>query len=290
MLRHTHFFRLQLIVFIFLYAGFTANAQTKSGYFGSFHGLEFRVGGVPSIDRIHSFSTASGEEIGKRRLELLRMNYKVNYSFIEGRNSEFLIGYEYSKLRSLDYYYFSYQNSNQKFSLLEDIKFQKHGVNFEYRYYRKGSLAPTGKYFGLGLSYARASVPDSIPLLIGQYGSQTEKSNFLSRKSTLIAAADTVYLQKGSFAKYSAFTVFATMGRNYPITERILLNFNLRVKVVGFYSNGFSTSIGVANGSTFFNTDFRINDNDLELKDAAVLRALNAYNRMQLELGIRYYL
>lgn len=288
--RHAHFFRLQLIVFIFLFTGFTVNAQTKSGYFGSFHGLEFRIGGVPSIDRIHSFSTASGEEIGKRRLELLRMNYKLNYSFIEGRNSEFLIGYEYSKLRSLDYYYFSYPNDNQKFDLLENVPFRKHGVNFEYRYYRKGSLAPTGKYFGLGLSYARAFVPDSIPLLIGQYGAQTEKSNFLSRKSTLIAAADTVYLQKGSLAKYSTLTLIATMGRNYPITERIMLNFNFRMKIFGIYSNGLSADIGVDNGNAIFNSEFKINDNDLGLKDAAVLRTLHAYNRMQLEVGIRYYL
>ncbi len=290
MQRDTHFFKLELVVFILLFAGFAANSQIKSGYFGSFHGLEFRVGGVPSIDRIHSFSDASGEEIGKRRLELLRMNYKLNYSFIQGRYSEFLIGYEYSKLRSLDYYSFSYPNDYQKFDLLEAVKFRKHGVNFEYRHYRKGSLAPTGKYFGVGMSYARASVPDSIPLLIGQYSSPTDESTFLTRKNTIIGTADTVYLKKGEFAKYSVVTIIATMGRNYPITERLLINFNLRVKVVGFYSNGISSSFGSDIGNAIFNTDFRINDNDLGLKDAAVLRSLNAYNRVQLELGIRYYL
>lgn len=275
-----------------------AIAQINSGYFGAKHGVELRFGGVPTIERNNYIGEIDGIKILKERLELLRPTFKLNYSYIAGRKIELIAGYEFANMRTPDN--IGYDNaflSGGENPLLQDIVLKKHGANVLIRFYRKGSLAPTGKYFGLGMNFMGVSIPDSMNVYSGVKVSRLGASNILSRKYTVGEYYESV-IYKNSTKKYTGFTITAAIGRNYPINERLLLNFNLRIKIIGIYKDGLMREIGDAKYSlpayfkspSYNNYYYPVNSKDDYIKSSAVFTTMNLYNRAQFEIGLKYYL
>lgn len=279
-------------LFVFIAQGI--GAQVHSGYYGSFHGLEFRVGGVPTLHRSNKLKTNNDDELlYLRKLNLIRVSYHLNYSYLIGRKLELLAGYEYSSMRTPNRTYFESSGGIQY--LLNDTRINRHGGDFHLRFYRRGSIAPIGKYRGIGLSYDVASVPNSLEFVGGLYGSIQQNSNFLTRKN-LVNTTDTITLHTSELVRYSVFSIYASMGRNYPITAQLLFNFNFAVKILGIYSNGSSYELGRELGrdlddifSKYYTVRLNGNTNN-NLRDDAILETLNSYNRIRLEIGLKYYL
>lgn len=279
------------LVLTFLISG-NSLAQEPSGYFGSFHGAEIQLSAVPTLRRVKSLKANGDDFTFNRRAQFLRMNYKFNYSWVANRKFEINAGYEYANVHSP---YYSYYNSSSSLTqdLLEDLTFNKHGFNLHVRMFRKGGLAPIGKFVGFGISYARLSMPDSVSVFHGQSGNSLSNSGFFVRKNE-VNIIDTTQLDVDDFSKYSSFLVNISVGRTVPITQNLLLSYNASVNLISLYldgNGGFNLGRELGPGlddilSKY--SDRPINDDD-QLNDRRVLESLRAYNRIRFELGVKYF-
>ena len=262
-------------------------SQVNSGYFGSKHGVEFRAGGTPAYFRSKKIISNGDEYRMKRRRKLLRTSYKLNYSFLAKRNLEFLIGYEYARVRMPERFYYDDPVTSQNLDILQDPKLNKHGLNFHARFYRKGSISPIGKYIGAGFGCHFVRINSEVPIYVGEsIGAGSTGSGFNSDYS--ISSLDTVELDKSAFDRFQVVNFNGSIGRSYPLSSSLLLNFNLRVRVLSLYSGNSGVVLGGVLGGILDNSASRINEDD-KFIGRRVMEAMHNYHRSQFEIGLKYF-
>lgn len=262
-------------------------SQVNSGYFGSKHGVEFRAGGTPAYFRSKKIISNGDEYRMKRKRKLLRSSYKLNYSFLAKRNLEFLIGYEYARLRMPGNFYYDDPITSQNLDILQDPKLNKHGMNFHARFYRKGSISPIGKYIGVGFGCHFVRINSEIPIYVGEsVGAGSTGGGFISDYS--ISSLDTVELDKSGFDRFQVVNFNGSIGRSYPLSSSLLLNFNLRVRVLSLYTGTNGIILGSSVGGILDNSSSRINEDD-EFIGRRVQEAMHNYHRSQFEIGLKYF-
>lgn len=275
----------RFIIILALFLSWPVMAQLNSGYFGSYHGVEFRAGGGVSFDRVVKLKETSDGLRYKARLQMANMNYRLNYTWLFGRKMELLAGYEFASMRTNNNHYVN--NAGNGFGIEQPVSFNKHAADIQLRFYRKGSIAPIGKYLGFGFYYGRMSVPDSIsvPVAVSQGELASESSFFV--KSYGVGGRDTVNLKKNSTRKYVSHGITAHVGRNYALTDNLLLNLNMRVRVLSIYSDGQNIGLGAVEYSS---ASGQLNDSDGVLRSSPLLALMHDYNRtIQFEVGVKYF-
>lgn len=265
---------------------FSVAGWAQSGYFGSINGVEIRVNGSPSFKRVSKLKTNSGDVTLAQPLQLANLNYRVNYSRVLTRSIEVVAGYEFARLRSANDAFYR-NNLSGTHNLVNPIKMTKHGINVGARYYRKGSLAPLGKYIGLEIAYARAIVQDGQDVIYGFDGSIISSESSFLRRVREVAIVDTGMVNLGNDG-YSSFSIRGSMGRNFPITDHLMISLDVSFRLLSRYSSRQERLFGIQFSGI---SDPGVNENELGVDVADhTLFNLHRYNRIQLGVGVKYQL
>lgn len=268
------------LIFVALAAVIVAKAQ--SGYLGSTNAVELRTYIAPSYRNV--LKLTDDGTVQKKRLRLAHVSYELNYARVMSRHIELSLGYKFANMSA-----FTLGSKIQTVSsngssiilrdFLEEPKIKSHGFAFQFKYYRKGSLAPIGKFIGLNLTYQTAALKKGKELYYGQLGGgSTESSSFLG-SSRGVENVDTLSLLRTQ--RINSFHLKGVVGRNYPLTDKIMLSVSATLPLISFYSGGVFNAFGLRiGGSTVKQTD----------SDGLTAITLKKYNRISFEVGVRYQL
>ncbi len=298
----------RFILPIFLF--FAGIAQGQSGYFGSRFSIDAHVNLGPSLQRSAKINYApEGDEDGDiflRRLRLSNTNYKLGFSFIASRKVELGFAFDYARMRSLSSSAIVDPSSgvsapqSEYLDLMEDIVFNKSGFTIKTLIYVKGSKAPIGKYFGFSTNFGIArTVRDQVTY--GTRGAGTSESNFFTRKNEI----DALFMEEIDYipTKGFYFGFRGYLGQNFPLTKKMMLNVAFGFPILNAYGSqgryragifmmgeGGPQFSGVLQdfASEFVDTGiFGVDDGDVT---GVLFNTMFRYNRLQFDIGIKYYL
>ncbi len=268
-----------LVLFVFL----TTLSYGQSGYLGAVNAFEFKVNMGPSRHRTNKIIEEAGDSVLSNGLRLVYPSLQLNYSRTVARNIELSAGVEYSRMRLLTNGTGAVTINGSSYNALNDLRANKIGGVFEFRYYRKGSFSPIGKFIGFSLNFSRATLGKNQELLFGNTGSQLSSSNFISRKYDITS----IYAPLTEFTKKTAksSSLRFVMGRNYPLNRNLTLSASVSIPLLSYYRTGLAGTPGFA---LLSDDDYiRITNGDLE---ETMKNSLHKYNRIMLNFGIKYHL
>ncbi len=202
--------RLLLITLLIL----SVSGFSQSGYYGSRSVIEAKMDFAPSVWTKAKFNSVTDELHNKRRF--LYLNYNVNFAYTCTRKLELSTGIEYSKITSF------IENTQWEpvwgSEVLGAPKLNFLAGKFEFKYYRQGSLAPIGKYFGLCVQLSRTWLADEV-IHYGVIGSIQSSGFFNKTRNANEMGTDSL----DGTQKMTALTLQVKWGRVTAITERISL-------------------------------------------------------------------
>ena len=211
----------------------------QSGYLGSLNNLSVSVKAVPSIKTKMSLNNTMTES--KRSLRLANLNYEISYSRIISKKIELSIAYGFSKMKAItegmtyhkvDTFISSsgFQSMVSKpLNVLQDPHLNLHQFAFDLRIFRLGSLAPTGKYVGIGIEFGLSNLDRNI--IVGKSGSIIKSGPMASKYEVLeseIFSLDNSY-------KANYIQLNASIGRNYPITQNLMIGVGMTSPIFTTY-------------------------------------------------------
>lgn len=267
----------------------SSSTYSQTGYYGSKHSLEFKLDVASSLKRRAKIvETPLGGGYNLRRpLRLVHTNYGLNYNFVPSRRLELSLGVEYTTIRGATDNW-SYRDGFAQRDLITAPKAQIINGKFEFKFYRKGSISPLGKYLGFSLQFGSAFVPSGQDFTYGNLG--TESGNFFVREQSIFSI-DTATTDLSTRRVFN-LTLQGKVGRVWPLTQNISL------------VTGMSFPIGsafIAPSSSFpILTPFLILDNGLfgtsnSLSedggwDDYLIQSVRRINSLALEVSLRFHL
>jgi len=209
--------RLKLLTIVTLFCAGSAFSQT--GYYGSKHSFEFKVDVASSFkrrDKIAENSLTGATQLN-RPLRIVHTNYGFNYSFVPTRRLELSLGIEYSAFResTINGRY----TGGTTYDLITAPRASIINGKFEFKFYRKGSLSPIGKYLGFSLQFGTASISSGQQFVYGDLGS--ESGSFFVRRHS-INFSDTATTDITANRIFN-LTLQGKVGRVWPLTQNISL-------------------------------------------------------------------
>ncbi|MFT4601680.1 MAG: hypothetical protein ACI857_001863 [Arenicella sp.] len=276
-----------LITSLLVLVGFASEAQ--SGYLGSLNNIHVSIKAVPSIKSKNNLNSLLDES--KRSLRWAYMSYELGYSRIISKKIEIGASYGFSSMKAVtegaNYVTFDtitetngFETYIQKdFTFLEDPRVDMHQFTFDFRYFRLGSLSPTGKYLGFGLEFGAAKIKTSDDILMGQKDIVTS-SNFAVSKYD-ITDLRTFNLADDTKSIYAQIN--ANIGRNYPITQNLMIGVGMTFPVFTVFKGDFlryGFNIGSSGG------DFTEDGNLSRM----LMFTQKKYKRVSLDLTIKYFI
>lgn len=266
---------------LLLIAGLQLNAQT-GGYLGKRNYVELKIGAVPTIK--HQNVLKYDESV--KRLKYFNTSYRLTMNRVLTKNFEISLGYEFARMNCIsdgslfndrDTFEFGNTETYNK-NFLDDPKMSYHGFQFAFNFYRLGSLAPIGKFIGFAFSYGVGTLAEGERVEVGQRGFLTKDSFF--KKAGPIADRETFFIN--SDVKVTAFHLKARIGRNYPISDNMMISVGLTFPIVSSYTSGLTKEFG-------FEIDGEYDVSETSNWIRYSMTTIKYYNRVTLETGIRFH-
>lgn len=269
------------IVIISFFFNLTTFGQ--SGYLGSLDAIGVHINCAPSLQRTAKFDlNEDGDTARFAPLRIATPSFSLSYARVFTRKIELGLTYSYTPIRTFSKQARITKNeggSNLNNYLLEDLRGAQHSVNLELRYYRRGSLAPTGKYLGLSIVVGGIAIFDDEVTPVGI--SNSSSSTFFKEEFEVFAVYDQESIKntKGNF-----FSIRGVIGRNFPIADKLMINFSTSFPLISSYRNQRRST----QGFRFITND--VNTTRIEEGDFGDIfnYTMHKYNRIILSLGLRF--
>lgn len=260
----------------------------QSGYLGSLNSIELNIKAGPSLKRTNVFKPGSNE--AKKRLRVANMQYNISYGRIFSKVVEVKVGYSFSRMllyTGRNTFSVSdtipttwgYDLTNKPLNWLQDPSVMMHAGNLEFKYYRQGSMAPTGKFYGLGFQFGGASIDQSYEHLVGKRDVPTKESGF-SKKYPILESQTEIF-DRGQSTRF--FYIYGTLGRNYPLTKELLLSVSTTFPLITMYMSPTGLDYGFDVGPTSIGYE---NDDSI---DEILNYSIKQYRRISVDVGIKYH-
>lgn len=274
--------RMRELIVIAVVCLLSTAAKAQPGFIGSIDAIEFKTSLGPSTLKTTKFADNNTKRIEAFRIA--HIAFELNYSRTISRSIEVTAGYRFANMRThtANSRITVVTGSNGSFSqqersFLAAPQVASHGIVLQSKFYRKGSLAPIGKFIGINMSFQTAAVKTGDEFYYGQLGGEIQDNFFKSTRS--IEGIDTLVLDRTS--RVNSVHINGIIGRNFPITDNLILSFTTRVHVFSFYNTRAGTQWGL-----------RVIGGDVnsERADNLLAFSLKKYNRLNFEIGIKYHL
>ena len=271
-----------IILLLFICSSIAGSAQT--GYLGDLNAVEFKISMTPSRDRKNKIVDVDGEDYLYSSLRYALPSYQLNIARTVARRIELSAGFEFAAMSLYADEVKTETSSN--YIMLDNLKANRFGANFELRFYRKGCFSPIGKYVGFSLNFGKSNVKTVDGLTYGSTGNSLSdggyfsSSNFFTRKREIGTTATELDLIRAS-STYTALRF--TIGRNYPLGNGLTLNVGMTAPLLSYYNGGY----GGKNGFSLWGTDtVSIVEGNLE---KSLRYTMHKYNRIMLSMSIKKY-
>lgn len=251
-----------------------------SGYLGKTNHIQVLVGAVPSFKQ-HSEVVSTTVT---QRLKYANLNYQFIYTRVISNAFDMSLGYQYSQVNTIsdgvrveDYDTVFGEPQYSPKNIMEDPSLAYHSGYLALNFYRRGSLAPLGKFWGLIFGYGNATLAQNTPVVIGTRGDYSSNTAF--KNVAELDAQKTILLNE---QKISTAYVKVRLGRSFPISDHLMIYGGVTFPLLTYYSSGFITRFG-------FNLDHGsdINQDSDWVRHSMV--SLKSYNGISLETGIRFH-
>ncbi len=268
---------LQIIAVLFFCTQMLAQ---PSGYLGKNNHLQVLVGAVPSYK--HQSEVVSTTVT--QRPKIVNLNYQFIYTRVISNGFDLSLGYQYAMINTIsdgvrvdDYDTLFGEPYYAPKLIMEDVQLQYHSGYLALNFYRRGSLAPLGKSWGLIFGYGNASLADATPVVIGTKGTYTSSSAF--KQVAELENQKTILLDE---QKISTAYLKLRVGRSFPISDYLMFYAGLSFPIANYYSTANMARFG-----------FRLEQGaDIESSEDWVrysMASLKAYNGISLEAGLRLH-
>ena len=274
----------RIIIMVFILIAVTGHTHTQTGYLGALNSIELKMSIVPTNKRFNKIVEVGDESQLHSKLRYGMPSYQLNYARTVSRRIELAAGLEFAAMNLIAE---SVRFSNgTSYTMLENLKSNRIGSNFQFKFYRKGCFSPIGKFIGFSINMGKARVNTNEGLIYGTTGSSItggtlfSRSNFFSRKRSISSQFTTFDLvdKESSF-----FALRASMGRNYPVGYGLTLNISVSAPILSYYYDGFGGDMGFR---MWDSGAVRINNGDLE---DSLRMTLHKYNRVLFSFSIKKY-
>lgn len=273
------------IVIVFVLGGQISYAQ--SGYLGSVNAFGLSIDGVPTRFRTigTNNSSLSPGDVRNKRLRIITPAVSIHYSRVLGSSFEMVFNYRFTPVKSYGQFVSiripdSFDGFDS-YPIVNEVHGIQNSLSVEGRFSRKGGIAAIGKFIGIGMTYGLLNFTDThvTPITLGGSGG----SNFWNERRKIVNIAEPVEISRtnGSF-----FSIRGTIGRNYPIAEKITLNFMASIPLISTYRTTYAVESGF---SLFGDIDNSIRVKDGEFDDVVII-TMHLYNRALLSAGVKYHL
>ncbi len=274
---------LKVLIFIFFLPASFSYGQ--SGYLGSLDAVELQLNMSPSFLRTNRVIDNGADSILSSRIRYIYPRIQLNYARVLRRNLEVITGYNYARIKLITTSSSPVSFSNTgAFNIFEDLRANRHGGQIQLRYYRKGSIAPIGKYLGLSLSLDFIKLASNQVLNFGSVEGTVPNTSGLNLQRFIISTETPT----DDFENIQARSVIFNfvLGRNYPITDKIMLSTSATFPLVSSFRS--------ANGNQAFGLQFLFNNSSIDIRDGnlaeTIIFSSYKYSRISGNIGIRYQL
>jgi hypothetical protein len=268
-----------LLVFLFiLFFGTSVNGQ--SGYLGSLSAIELKVNAGPSFRRV---ARINDDLTVSNKLRLFNLNYELSYARTFSKSFEFFIGYRFSSMLADTRIEITGTEPFNNGDILDAPRLNAHGFRFGGKFFRKGSLAPIGKFFLLSFDYQKAKLPFDEDVIYGTAVNVSGENDGFYSRITNILLMDTI--NGDGLERNSSFNIKGGIGRNYPITDKLIISMGMTFPIITYLTYGNRRSIGVLFNSFLMS----IEDGELVRDEVLVASTLKMYNRITLDVGLKLH-
>lgn len=266
------------IITVFFFFG-QAEAQ-PSGYLGKNNHLQILIGVVPSLR--HQSEVVSTTVT--KRAKIVNLNYQLIYTRVISNGFDVSFGYQYSQVNGIsdgfrvdDYDTIFGELYNSPKNIMDDPELSYHSGYVALNFYRRGSLAPLGKSWGLVIGYGNATLANNTPVVIGTKGDYTTNTSF--KKVAELEEQKTILLPE---QKINTAFMRLRVGRSFPISDHAMIYAGLSFPLLSYYSTGSMSRFGFR-----LERDGDIEDNNDWIRYS--MSSLKAYNGISLETGVRLH-
>ena len=261
-----------LISFLFV----SLSGQAQSGYLGDLNSAEFKINLMITRLRNNKLGQVHSEPAMLSRLRYALPSFELNYARTVARKIELSAGLEYASMNLIGDIYYSGNTER----VIDNVKANRIGLQLGFKYYRKGSFSPIGKYIGFSLHFGGAIASPGDGLVYGKVMNALPASNFFVRKKD-VNSLHTVLDLKGTEAFYGGMRF--GMGRNYPLGNGLTLNIGISAPLLTFFHNTLDGQTGVR----MWRTDtISISNSNVS---QSLIHTLYKYNRILLKMSIKKY-
>jgi hypothetical protein len=266
------------IIAVFLFCG-QALAQ-PSGYLGKNNHVQVLVGAVPSFK--HQSEVVSNTVT--KRLKFANLNYQFIYTRVISNGFDLSLGYQYTNVNGIsdgvrvdDYDTIFGELYNSPKNIMDDPELIYHSGYLALNFYRRGSLAPLGKSWGLIFGYGNATLAENTPVVIGTSGDYSTNNAF--KQVAELENQKTIFLPE---QKISTAFMKLRVGRSFPISDYMMIYAGVSFPLLSYYNSGNITRFG-----------FRL-DPEADIENSSdwirySMSTLKAYNGISLETGFRFH-
>jgi len=265
--------------FFYLLVGFS-----QSGYLGKNNGLDLRISVGPSYRMVNEIDNL---DRSVQRIKLATTSYSLSYTRVLTRNFELSLGYQFANVQctvedrffkesvSVDYgpSYGSWYNSR----LIDEPRIKYHGGVIGFNFYRLGSIAPIGKYVGFSFSFGRSVFDSTNTIVVGERDNNYIKNSFFKTVSN-INSSDSISLATTAVNNWN---LKARFGRNYPLTDFLILSVGMSFPIISSYRSGFNTQLGFQ-----LNNIYKIDHNGNWI--SYLMNSVKAYHLVTIDIGLKF--
>ncbi|MBI3134329.1 MAG: hypothetical protein HYZ14_06590 [Bacteroidetes bacterium] len=259
-----------------------AGKSQTSGFLGAVNGITLKVNSVPSYAMT---SKIVGSEVISR-MKVANLSYTLSYSRVLSRNIEVTAGYQFAHVNfSSGHKWFNFEQpvefggySGNQYYFADHASANYHGGSLTFDFYRFGSLAPVGKYIGLSFSSGVTRVKEDNSLIISDRDTWGVAEGFFSTHYDY-NSTDTLVI--GEQLNVRSSYLKARIGRNYPVTENLMISVGMSAPLFSTYS---------INGIKYFGFELR-DDRTFDYYENDwrwyTMQSVRVYHRLQFEIGLR---
>jgi len=268
-------FILIVSAFFYLQVGFS-----QSGYLGKNNGLDLRILVGPSYRMVNEIDNL---DRSVQRIKLATSSYSLSYSRVLSRNFELSLGYQFANIQCMaeDKFFneriYIVDGGGYNERLLNEPRIKYHGGVIGFNFYRLGSIAPIGKYVGFSFSFGRAFFDSTNTIVVGERDNNYIKNSFFKTVSN-INSSDSISLATTGVNNWN---LKARFGRNYPLTDFLILSVGMSFPIISSYTSGLNTQFGFQLKSLY-----QIDHNGNWTR--YFMNSVKTYHRVTIDIGLKF--
>jgi hypothetical protein len=253
------------------------------GFLGKLNSIEINSQLSPSSLRSNSMEINGSDTLMTQTKRFLKANYSVNFTHVSSKKVELGFGAQFSRMLSFNNTYSEYYNGdNVERGILNDLVLYQGGLNFDFRRYFNGSIAPVGRYFGISSGLNLTQLKSNQQYVTGNFNVDENFKGFRQTYET----KNVIYSDEASSTKKMVvFGINMSIGRNWIVSDKIMINCSVIVPLLAVMAYDNNMWLHYTSLRPIYQSD----DEDDALI-AIFHNTMNNYDKVRYQFGMKFLL